>query len=1069
VRTSKNEERVIYQLEGSRIFAEEAMMGSQLEKWFAASRDESGQVMVETIDLQGRLLSFAEDDEGIYRGLRDYYRDKYGMTFCVDMSKAELEKARAELGRGGLTISSNDEAISFVEGESGTRASLTAVSFVPGGEKAYAVGSNGTLLESSDGGATWFDKPLVDTRNFNDVAFASGGELGFVVGERSALLRTMDGAERFEQAYPYIDQALYTVHVSQDGKRVLVGGAEGLILGSDDGGRRWTPRPLVNQPHLRDVLRLDGGVLLVVGDEGLLLRSEDQGMTWTRQVSQSVNTLWDVLALSAQRVLVVGEGNTVLYSDDAGSSWNRSAVRVVPGLEFGWAFHAAAFHADGLRGVFVGRNGALGRSEDGGFNVELRSHSHATRILLDVLGSGGNLPEALGSVREVSNLPSLHAAAGAGEQVFAVGRDNTLLVSRDGGKRWQRRALPLEEKHDLWAIAFATETEGYIGGARGLLLHTKDGGLSWTRLETGTERSLRTLLPVPNSVPPLLAYAGSMGLWGYCRPTESKCYLRAGSSELDFYGIALSREFSTAATMGVILVGESASLWAVDEQRDERQQVWHASPLDLKALAVAKEALPMAPNLRQGHMGLAVGKQGALMRSLNRGLSFVPEASGSSEELNAVALSRDARHAFVGGARGTLLYDQDAKSDWQPRPAPSQEDILSMLYLEQQKRLVVLTSSAVFYSDDQALTWTRAHEAEATLRGMRQFGERLFALGDASQLYYSDDAATTWSRVSLPGEHALRDMSQNDAVTVLVGTRGTVLSASAGELVFRAQTSGSSADLLAVVSSKAGFWASASDATLLFSATGTVWERKAPPFQSALVGAFEQDGMWFVGAGQALLYSADGEHWSARASIVSAIHDLAFFDDEVGLAVGDDGTVLKSTDGGQSWFERSSRSKENLYAVAVEPNGNAAVALGSRGAAVRSRSRGDIWTSLDTQLPDDFFAVQTLPFEHSPLLLAGDKGMLFSSDFKLARLEPLSVPRLESLRGIAFDPATGSTIVVGGSAEQPESICEDGYIILPGVTPSSYWHFFAIALALAAVVLLSIYSIIKQIRLFWAD
>ncbi|MDX9724159.1 MAG: hypothetical protein RBU37_25650, partial [Myxococcota bacterium] len=101
VRTSKNEERVIYQLEGSRIFAEEAMMGSQLEKWFAASRDESGQVMVETIDLQGRLLSFAEDDEGIYRGLRDYYRDKYGMAFCVDMSKAELEKARAELGRGG--------------------------------------------------------------------------------------------------------------------------------------------------------------------------------------------------------------------------------------------------------------------------------------------------------------------------------------------------------------------------------------------------------------------------------------------------------------------------------------------------------------------------------------------------------------------------------------------------------------------------------------------------------------------------------------------------------------------------------------------------------------------------------------------------------------------------------------------------------------------------------------------------------------------------------------------------------------------------------------------------------
>lgn len=65
---------------------------------------------------------------------------------------------------------------------------------------------------------------------------------------------------------------------------------------------------------------------------------------------------------------------------------------------------------------------------------------------------------------------------------FAVGKANTILKTTDGGRTWQR-AVPRSEEEkapEFVAVLFGSATDGWAV-SRGVLLHTADGGGSWTQ------------------------------------------------------------------------------------------------------------------------------------------------------------------------------------------------------------------------------------------------------------------------------------------------------------------------------------------------------------------------------------------------------------------------------------------------------------------------------------------------------------------------------------------------------------------------------------------------------------
>jgi hypothetical protein len=148
------------------------------------------------------------------------------------------------------------------------------------------------LIESRDGGRTWSVLSRGGSSDFH--ALAAGG--GKVVGFDGALRVSRGGRSWSAGDLASPPRALA---LSPDGRRVLATTADGL-MGSDDGGTRWSP--VEGAPLLLLVDWADQQTVAGLTPEGRLVLSADAGRTW-RATDASVG--------DAQAIDAVGSGETV--------------------------------------------------------------------------------------------------------------------------------------------------------------------------------------------------------------------------------------------------------------------------------------------------------------------------------------------------------------------------------------------------------------------------------------------------------------------------------------------------------------------------------------------------------------------------------------------------------------------------------------------------------------------------------------------------------------------------------------------------------------------------------------
>ncbi len=136
-----------------------------------------------------------------------------------------------------------------------------------------AVGSNGTILRTEDGGETWkrVDKNLREW--LYAVAFADE-KRGYAVGARGIILRTDDGGDNWKDVESGFNSNLFAVAVAGRDD-VLVTGEQGRIIHSADGGATWEMQPTITSSPLYSVAYRGGYNLWVAGRGGAILRRTD--------------------------------------------------------------------------------------------------------------------------------------------------------------------------------------------------------------------------------------------------------------------------------------------------------------------------------------------------------------------------------------------------------------------------------------------------------------------------------------------------------------------------------------------------------------------------------------------------------------------------------------------------------------------------------------------------------------------------------------------------------------------------------------------------------------------------
>ena len=205
----------------------------------------------------------------------------------------------------------------------------------------------------------------------------------------------------------------------------------------------------------------------VVGKYGLILRTGDGGRSWTVQKAGTTRTLTSVSFANDQRGFAVGSGGLILATIDGGLSWNAQSSPTKNHL-------LSVYAPSQTKAYAVGAFGTILSTSNGG--AMWRKDRLSWENLIPVL------------IRQAGYLePNLNAVCFVNPEVgWIVGEFGLVLHTRDGGQTWtlQRHGRDLPE---LAAVKFRDERIGFAVGQQGTLIKTRDGGKSWVEMKTGTK------------------------------------------------------------------------------------------------------------------------------------------------------------------------------------------------------------------------------------------------------------------------------------------------------------------------------------------------------------------------------------------------------------------------------------------------------------------------------------------------------------------------------------------------------------------------------------------------------
>jgi photosystem II stability/assembly factor-like uncharacterized protein len=240
---------------------------------------------------------------------------------------------------------------------SGTTGFLTAVSAVSPAV-AYAVGQNGTIVRTTNGGVTWtkLTSPMPADEEVTDVDFVTSST-GYAIGAANAILKTTDGGATWSGTsflgftYP---PKLLTLS-APDATHARVGGYDtdggfsydsyySIVLGTDDGTKWWSSAPMAAGDYGHGVTGISfpdanhGWAVTIDGDFTI---TTDGGGNWAAPLHVvGVSSFSDVNFCDTANGWAVGQDSSyaagfVMHTTDGGQSWNRQAQSEIAAAAIG--------------------------------------------------------------------------------------------------------------------------------------------------------------------------------------------------------------------------------------------------------------------------------------------------------------------------------------------------------------------------------------------------------------------------------------------------------------------------------------------------------------------------------------------------------------------------------------------------------------------------------------------------------------------------------------------------------------------------------------------------------------
>lgn len=249
-----------------------------------------------------------------------------------------------------------------------------------------------------------------------------------------------------------------------------VGGDDGYLAITRDGGRNWNRQPLNSTENVNEIyFRNDDSGYVLAGRRIYL--SKDGGATWRENIlvnSKDYNNLTpDFLSIrfaDKKRGWVVGSltnqkdeiaDSLILKTVDSGENWVRVAI----------PYKQELYHLDFVNestGWIVGDKGLIMMTEDGGETwKKLNSGTSVSLFNVDFRDKKNGL---------------------------IVGSKGTILRTEDGGQTWEKVAS--NQTKSLLRVNYADDKRAWAVGSSGVILQTEDKGKTWRQVNNRIADSL---------------------------------------------------------------------------------------------------------------------------------------------------------------------------------------------------------------------------------------------------------------------------------------------------------------------------------------------------------------------------------------------------------------------------------------------------------------------------------------------------------------------------------------------------------------------------------------------------
>jgi photosystem II stability/assembly factor-like uncharacterized protein len=378
------------------------------------------------------------------------------------------------------------------------------------GARGYAVGEDGTVLRSDDGGASWIGLSSGSITNLTLLQEVDPNTV--VVGGICTVRESTDGGATFHRLP--VDETEQNCATKISAVSFLnpttgfIEQSDGSVLLTKDGGQTLEPKTSVplngaGPAQMLFVSPTVGFALVSSGAGGKIYRTTDGAGSWT-QVGSSGQPLYDMTFVSPTLAYAVGGAGTLLHSTDGGATWSALPLALPAGTVRPALTQISCSDAEhcliATAPVASPGTNMLVRTTDGGATGTLVSPSSQNlhSVAFSTAGNavavgdagatvlsadgGATFPTSIAHRLGATLAPVIRLGASA-QDAYVPGHAGQIAATTNGGASWGLLRVPTSS--NLLDVAFPSTTVGYAVNEAGTVYRTANGGIGWSILNSG--------------------------------------------------------------------------------------------------------------------------------------------------------------------------------------------------------------------------------------------------------------------------------------------------------------------------------------------------------------------------------------------------------------------------------------------------------------------------------------------------------------------------------------------------------------------------------------------------------